>query len=73
MHDHKPKCKHELEHCQHCDVVYCQKCGREWGKEKVIYRKAERYPHWWPYWGVTTTTQPTPETLTNIICTHGHS
>lgn len=37
MHEHKkPKeCKHELKHCTHCDVVYCSKCQREWGKDTV--------------------------------------
>lgn len=37
MHEHtKPKeCKHELKHCTHCDVVYCEKCKREWGKDSL--------------------------------------
>ena len=29
MHNHD-KCKHELEYCDICDVVYCEKCQREW-------------------------------------------
>lgn len=24
-------CNHELKYCSHCDVVYCIKCGKEWG------------------------------------------
>lgn len=27
-HDH---CEHDLKYCEHCDVVYCTKCDREWG------------------------------------------
>lgn len=32
MHTHcKPKkCKHVLKFCEHCDIVYCEKCGKEW-------------------------------------------
>lgn len=29
-HNHEDKCKHELEHCGHCDIVYCDKCFKEW-------------------------------------------
>lgn len=29
MHEH---CEHELKHCEKCNVVYCEKCGEEWGK-----------------------------------------
>jgi hypothetical protein len=37
MHKHeKPvKCEHKLEYCNHCDVVYCTKCRKEW--EFVIH------------------------------------
>lgn len=28
-HEHK-ECKHELEYCKHCDIVFCKKCGKEW-------------------------------------------
>lgn len=31
MHNHK-KCKHKLEFCEHCDVVYCTLCKEEWKK-----------------------------------------
>ena len=24
-------CLHDLKYCDHCDVVYCIKCEREWG------------------------------------------
>lgn len=44
MHEHiKPKqCKHELKHCAHCDVVYCEKCKKEWketGKQYDLWEK----------------------------------
>jgi hypothetical protein len=34
MHEHK-ECDHVFEFCQHCDVVYCEKCTGEWKKEMV--------------------------------------
>lgn len=31
MHEHpEKKCAHTLKFCEHCDVVFCQKCKREW-------------------------------------------
>lgn len=35
MHNHK-KCKHKLEFCEHCDVVYCTVCKEEWKKNSSI-------------------------------------
>lgn len=32
MHEHA-KCKHQLKYCEHCDLVYCEECKREWKKE----------------------------------------
>lgn len=29
-HNHS-HCSHDLKYCDHCDVVYCTKCSREWG------------------------------------------
>lgn len=29
-HNHS-HCLHDLKYCEHCDVVYCTKCDREWG------------------------------------------
>lgn len=39
-HNHSCGCKHLLRHCSHCDVVYCLRCGQEWGH---YYNK-----YWWP-------------------------
>ena len=55
MHDHC-ECEHELKYCKKCDVVYCQKCGREWGKWKpwdpnyttTVYRYTITYPNGLP-------------------------
>lgn len=31
MHEYTDKkCEHELQHCTHCDVVFCEKCKTEW-------------------------------------------
>ena len=35
MHNHD-KCKHELKYCDKCDVVYCEKCKKEWGRDNGI-------------------------------------
>jgi hypothetical protein len=38
MHEHE-NCDHVFEFCQHCDVVYCEKCGGEWKKvDKVNWK-----------------------------------
>ena len=29
MHNHS-SCEHQLKYCSHCDLVYCEKCGKEW-------------------------------------------
>ena len=34
MHNHD-KCKHELKYCDICDVVYCEKCKKEWHKNTL--------------------------------------
>ena len=26
-------CEHKLKYCEHCDIVYCEKCKKEWKKE----------------------------------------
>lgn len=26
-------CEHELKFCKECDIPFCGKCGKEWGKE----------------------------------------
>jgi hypothetical protein len=41
-HNHS-HCLHDLKYCEHCDVVYCVKCDREWGGHSHSY---------W-YWGGT--------------------
>lgn len=38
-------CSHDLKYCDHCDVVYCTKCDREWGGH-VHYE-----PYRWYYYG----------------------
>lgn len=38
------ECQHELKYCAVCDVVYCSKCGREWGKPLVTYPVPIVYP-----------------------------
>jgi hypothetical protein len=39
MHNHG--CEHNLKYCRQCDVVYCTKCGREWG--------GYDHQHFYPY------------------------
>lgn len=42
MHEHN-HCKHKLEYCKVCDVVYCSECLKEWGTRKYYY---QGYPYW---------------------------
>jgi hypothetical protein len=42
MRKHEHCCQHELMLCPVCDVVYCKKCGKEWGQK-------EYYPEYYPY------------------------
>jgi len=50
MHDHH--CAHVLLYCSSCDVAYCSRCSREWGK----------YTNWhYPY--TTWTTYPNSITV----------
>ena len=37
MHEHSYiGCSHELKHCSHCDVVFCEKCRREWKQQATL-------------------------------------
>lgn len=46
-------CQHDLKYCNHCDIVYCTKCGREWGQQHYHYSyTAPTYPWVWTYNGV---------------------
>ena len=47
-HDH---CKHVLEYCEKCDVVYCTKCYKEWSQ----------YNWTWTYPNSSTTTITSPD------------
>ena len=49
-------CKHDLEHCGHCDVVYCRKCSKEWGRYYYYYTYPYyTYPYYtYPQWGTAT-------------------
>ena len=38
MHEHYG-CRHELKHCEICDVIYCEKCGKEWGTHNHYHAK----------------------------------
>lgn len=72
MHNHeKPKaCKHELKHCDHCDVVYCEKCKKEWGQDKPMFDKLKelerRYRDPLPY--TTPYTKPIPVKEWEVTC-----
>jgi hypothetical protein len=55
-HDHHNHCDHEMAYCARCDVAYCRKCSREWGR------------HYWtnpsPWYPYTITWQGTGTGLT---------
>lgn len=54
MHDHND-CEHEMKYCKVCDVAYCKKCKREWGKTVYV-------PYYYNTWVYPNTT--TPYTIT---------
>lgn len=45
MHNHTEpiKCEHKLKYCDHCDVVYCTKCKREWEQRYINKQTAYNY------------------------------
>ena len=53
MHNHGHGCEHYLIHCAHCDVVYCNKCSKEWGRYYYNYTYPY-YPYTYPQWAYTT-------------------
>jgi hypothetical protein len=35
IHEYIIDCEHELKECKDCNIVYCKKCGKEWGRKSV--------------------------------------
>lgn len=69
MYEHK--CKHErflflLKFCEICDVVYCEKCGREWGNTTWAC-----YPNYQVTYDSSTTTCGPMGIMSNTTCSHG--
>lgn len=55
MHKHNDKpCKHELKECAECGNVYCQKCNKEWHKDR--YQPYIYYPYSTSTFPITTVT-----------------
>ena len=47
MHNHyHSHCHHNLKYCEHCDIVYCTSCSREWGVRSYHYVS----PYIWYYY-----------------------
>lgn len=51
MHEHKStKCEHELQHCAHCNVVFCELCKTEWHSKTItIINNTATDPFKYPY------------------------
>ena len=53
MHEHD-ECEHDLRLCRHCDIVYCKRCRREWGRHAHYTPYIPYAPWYWewiqPYW-----------------------
>ena len=62
MHNHCG-CNHVLKHCKICDVVYCEKCGKEW--------KTQSYT-WYSYPQLTYTTYGNITTCDGATTSHTH-
>lgn len=37
-------CQHELKYCKKCDVVYCEKCQKEWSINFFTYTSPIQLP-----------------------------
>lgn len=51
MYHNHSHCQHDLKYCHHCDIVYCTRCGKEWGKQHYHYNITAT-PWVWTYNGV---------------------
>lgn len=49
-------CVHCLHYCQYCNVVYCCKCGQQWGQGYSYYYTYPQYTTTNPVLGAGTTT-----------------
>jgi hypothetical protein len=58
-------CKHELKHCDHCDVVYCTKCDKEWMQHPYSYNIGG-----WTCAGTTLYADGSSVTAANTSCNH---
>jgi len=74
MHEHNYQgCDHNLRYCGHCDIVWCVKCRREWGRYWYSYT----YPYYSP-WGYTyggsasLSVDPTASGITSLSTQHKH-
>lgn len=38
-------CNHNLQHCTHCDVVYCTKCSKEWSSTNYAWSFLKDYEY----------------------------
>jgi hypothetical protein len=38
MHEHNV-CEHEIKYCKVCDVVYCEKCKKQWYSYNITYNQ----------------------------------
>lgn len=65
-HNHS-HCLHDLKYCEHCDVVYCIKCDREWSGH-VHYQ-----PYIWYYYGTPYTIRYTANMGYSLTNSEGQS
>lgn len=65
-HSHCDHCEHDLKYCGHCDIVYCTKCKKEWGKQYYWYYSYPYYCKWDTY----TTTPQTTYISGDTSCKH---
>jgi len=68
-------CHHSFALCRECDVVYCNKCSKEWGNHHQGF-------NWYPSWSTTsgnlmsaggTTTSSNAAGNVTIMDSHVHS
>ena len=77
-HQHS-RCEHKMAWCRDCDVAYCSKCSKEWGKNQWMYKgwtnATQTFPQFpYVYYSSGTTSGDKPLDVTpTITCNGSHT
>jgi len=68
-HNHESHCKHEMAHCEVCDIAYCKLCQKEWGRKYSFWS----YPYTTSPWygtGYGTVSNDQTVSIPLTLCSH---